>query len=424
MIQGRALFLDSMIVICPSCTGKFKLPDDKIKPDGTKVRCSKCGHTFKVYPEGTQPPAEAPASPPPPTGMDSGSDFDGFSGFDSDFAIDDAGHEPPAPPPPPARKPEPTPAGDDADFGNLDSEFGFGEDEAAAPPPPPPPPPPAPKSAPAGDDGMEFTTSDGSGVTDDDLFGGDDFGNRDIGKDEAGPGLDVEDAPAKPAPKEFDASDDEGEARRSRAQSKPKPAPKPAPKKPANKPGRRKEKGGVPWVVIPIVVFAAIIGGPIAWQKSKFPEKSISPGNYVESVMGLLGVSASGASEKPLMSISGTAMTKISHKSGVVLYYVTGDLTNVAEVPLSYLKTMVSGKLTSKGTPAGTAMAYPGNILGDSQLQSLPLEAIEEKMANKHGDNMVNLEVAPGASVPFMVVFTKVEGEPDSFELEISQQGD
>ena len=31
-----------MIVACPNCQSKFNLPDDKIGPDGAKLRCGKC----------------------------------------------------------------------------------------------------------------------------------------------------------------------------------------------------------------------------------------------------------------------------------------------------------------------------------------------------------------------------------------------
>ena len=39
-----------MIIKCENCSTSFKLPDDKIKPEGTKVRCSKCKSVFTVYP--------------------------------------------------------------------------------------------------------------------------------------------------------------------------------------------------------------------------------------------------------------------------------------------------------------------------------------------------------------------------------------
>ena len=47
-----------MIVQCQKCQTKFKLPDSKVPPGGTKVRCGKCGSTFRVVPPAPQPAAE------------------------------------------------------------------------------------------------------------------------------------------------------------------------------------------------------------------------------------------------------------------------------------------------------------------------------------------------------------------------------
>jgi predicted Zn finger-like uncharacterized protein len=57
-----------MIVKCEQCQTKFKIPDDKVTDKGVKVRCTKCGHTFRVTKESAVPASGAlpPAPPPPP----------------------------------------------------------------------------------------------------------------------------------------------------------------------------------------------------------------------------------------------------------------------------------------------------------------------------------------------------------------------
>jgi predicted Zn finger-like uncharacterized protein len=37
-----------MVVECPECGTSFQLPTDKLSSKGSKLRCSKCGHTFRV----------------------------------------------------------------------------------------------------------------------------------------------------------------------------------------------------------------------------------------------------------------------------------------------------------------------------------------------------------------------------------------
>jgi predicted Zn finger-like uncharacterized protein len=47
-----------MVIECTECHTRFKLADDKVKPGGTKVRCSKCKHIFTVMPPAPTPPQE------------------------------------------------------------------------------------------------------------------------------------------------------------------------------------------------------------------------------------------------------------------------------------------------------------------------------------------------------------------------------
>lgn len=47
-----------MIVQCEACQTRFRLADDKIKPGGTKVRCSKCKEVFTVLPSAIEPEEE------------------------------------------------------------------------------------------------------------------------------------------------------------------------------------------------------------------------------------------------------------------------------------------------------------------------------------------------------------------------------
>ena len=39
-----------MIIQCQACQTRFRLADEKVKPGGTRVRCSKCKEIFTVMP--------------------------------------------------------------------------------------------------------------------------------------------------------------------------------------------------------------------------------------------------------------------------------------------------------------------------------------------------------------------------------------
>ncbi|MCK4535522.1 MAG: zinc-ribbon domain-containing protein [Desulfuromonadales bacterium] len=48
-----------MIIQCEECKTRFRLADEKLKPTGTKVRCSKCKHVFTVMPPAPEPAEES-----------------------------------------------------------------------------------------------------------------------------------------------------------------------------------------------------------------------------------------------------------------------------------------------------------------------------------------------------------------------------
>lgn len=39
-----------MIISCPQCSTKYRLSKEKVKSEGTRVRCSRCGHEFTTVP--------------------------------------------------------------------------------------------------------------------------------------------------------------------------------------------------------------------------------------------------------------------------------------------------------------------------------------------------------------------------------------
>ena len=54
-----------MIIQCDQCDRKFRVDDAKIKPPGSRVRCSKCGNVFFVEKKETTKSPEKSAEAPP-----------------------------------------------------------------------------------------------------------------------------------------------------------------------------------------------------------------------------------------------------------------------------------------------------------------------------------------------------------------------
>ncbi len=56
-----------MILVCPACDAKFKIPDGAIPASGRKVRCAKCKHSWHAVPQQiVKAPPVAPAPAPVP----------------------------------------------------------------------------------------------------------------------------------------------------------------------------------------------------------------------------------------------------------------------------------------------------------------------------------------------------------------------
>lgn len=153
-----------MVIECPACKTKFKLPDEKVGPAGVSVRCSKCATTFAVrppaavadktvvsvptIPEETRvsasPPAAAPAPPP-------------------DFAATVAGF--PAPPSQPQPQPPPAPMPDPFSAQPPQPDpFGANAASGFSSPPATPPPPSGGAAAP-GFGGMSSAFASGMAAT-------------------------------------------------------------------------------------------------------------------------------------------------------------------------------------------------------------------------------------------------------------------
>ena len=146
-----------MILVCPSCEAKFNVPYGAIPPAGRTVRCAKCKHSWKAFPNqlmrqpaGPQPAAPAPAPPRPGPVADPDMDAGLAARAAAVRNVVSGGDDVPAPAPEDEdiydddgdTRAAPAPSGaeehlpDSDDFGvaqalkqSLGSDFGFDDDE-------------------------------------------------------------------------------------------------------------------------------------------------------------------------------------------------------------------------------------------------------------------------------------------------------
>ena len=80
--------------------------------------------------------------------------------------------------------------------------------------------------------------------------------------------------------------------------------------------------------------------------------------------------------------------------------------------------------LDNQGKLVKNKSVYAGNTFTEDQLKETPLEEINQGAKNRSGKNESNLNVEPGGSVPFMIVFENLPDNLSEFTVEaVSSQG-
>jgi predicted Zn finger-like uncharacterized protein len=96
----------------------------------------------------------------------------------------------------------------------------------------------------------------------------------------------------------------------------------------------------------------------------------------------------------------------IKNKNTGDLLVISGEAVNDYNKPRAaiQIKGIVFG---ADGVEVSSKSAFCGNPLTEEQLTTMTMDKIETTMANQFGDSLANMEVAPGAAIPFMVVLPK-----------------
>jgi len=97
----------------------------------------------------------------------------------------------------------------------------------------------------------------------------------------------------------------------------------------------------------------------------------------------------------------------VSNKSAGELFIVTGRVKNPSDTAVSYIQ--VKGTLMTKDkTKTKTLTAYCGNIIAEETLKSGNISDITRQMGVRQGNRHTNVNIKPGTSVMFMLVFSNL----------------
>ena len=101
------------------------------------------------------------------------------------------------------------------------------------------------------------------------------------------------------------------------------------------------------------------------------------------------------------------------------LLVITGKAKNGYSNARSYIS--ITGKLYAKGKILSkTKTAYCGTVLSELDLLNMDLDAINNRLSNRFGDNKSNVKVKAGSIIPFMIVFANLPENLDEFTIEVA----
>ncbi len=120
-----------------------------------------------------------------------------------------------------------------------------------------------------------------------------------------------------------------------------------------------------------------------------------------------------GASRLEILTVNGSFVD--SEKAGR-LFVIRGKVRNSYPKSRSFI--LVKGNiLDNKGQVVKEKSAYAGNAFQENELLRLPLEEINRAMENRHGTDQENLDVKPGTTVDFAIVFEKLPENLSEFTV-------
>ena len=125
----------------------------------------------------------------------------------------------------------------------------------------------------------------------------------------------------------------------------------------------------------------------------------------------------SGAKESGKISVKEVTAVFVENNQAGELLVISGEARNDFSKQRASLQVKVT-VFDSTGQSIATKSAYGGNPLTEEQLESLPLDKIETAMANQFGDSLANMGVAPGDSIPFVVVLANLPKGAKDFVVE------
>lgn len=396
-----------MIVQCPDCSSRFRLADDKLKPEGTKVRCSRCQKVFTVMPShDSRPLADEVTEDWNETDGSGGTGFHEFDFDDSSSGGESSGQ---------FAANDDFSSGSDFDFDAFGSEQGQESDDFFAD---------------SGDESDDFVFGETAGFDDgsefsmgeddeDDFFSSSARGpvEKPVAAEPSGSFGFSSPMPAdaetldrqKSVSEELDGFDEDlfgsVDANEDNLGMLPPPVR-------ASVPRKSGRKGG--WLLGLLLLAALAAGGYFAWRTGKVDLSGLP---NVARIRTLLHLDTTEIAEGQIRTRGLNGFFLQSRKAGR-LFVIQGEAVNDYREPRSAIA--VKGVIfDGKGASLLQQTVFCGNPLTADEMTDLSFERIVERMNNQFGDSLSNLNVPAGKAIPFTIVFHNLPAELSEFSVEV-----
>ncbi|MBM4330205.1 MAG: DUF3426 domain-containing protein [Deltaproteobacteria bacterium] len=170
---------------------------------------------------------------------------------------------------------------------------------------------------------------------------------------------------------------------------------------------------------IPALVFLIIMlalagvgyGGYLVWKSPEAKKKIALSFSTLKKYLGL------GGEAEGFISLEKVRGYYLDNKNLNGIFVIEGQAVNQWKEPRSFIK--VKGTLLNpKGEKVEEKTSFCGNILLEEDLKIFTRDTIEKSLSSQFGETFSNVNIQPGKSVPFMIVFTgfhsrRTAGQPD-----------
>lgn len=187
---------------------------------------------------------------------------------------------------------------------------------------------------------------------------------------------------------------------------------------PERRPGRKKKSVLSLPVLLLVLIFFLTAGAYVASIMTgyKLPHLSDFKIPFLEKYM--THKDSAAINVKPVPNESSVNGRFVSNAASGTLFVITGRVDNPSGLAFNHIE--VQGTLSTKEIPAAKIQkAFCGNIITEEMLKSGNLAEIMKLLEVKEGAHNSNMNIKPGAGVPFMIVFSDLPEKLQNFNVKV-----